>query len=78
MEKVSLEGDSLFLWASAKKNAAINATFMLFINPSNQRNIIITAGLAHIVWPDAGLDFANVGLAQEEHTEPRLTNAATD
>ena len=51
-----------------KKNAAINATFMLFINPSNQRNTIITAGLAHIVGPDAGLDFANVSLAQEEHT----------
>ena len=36
----------------------------------NQRNIVLVASFAHVVGPDAGLDFANMSLAQEEHAEP--------
>ena len=45
---------------------------------SNQWDVVVIASFPHIVGPDAGLDFANVRFAQEEHAEPRLADAAAN
>ena len=34
--------------------------------------------LQHIFWPNAGLYLTDVGLAQQEHAEPGLTNSSTN
>ena len=41
-----------------------------------QHDVLPCALLAHFLGPEADLDLADVGLAQQEHTKPGLTDAA--
>ena len=45
---------------------------------SNQRNARFFTFTAHLVGPDAGLNLADMRLAQIKHTKARLSDAATD
>lgn len=54
----------------------------LFLSVSSavleQLDVQFLAFFTVIVWPDARLNFTNVGLAQEEHTQAALTNTAAN
>ena len=47
-------------------------------NDLQQVDVVLPAGADHGVGPEAGLDFADVGLAQEIHAEAGLADAAAD
>ncbi len=49
-----------------------------FLRKLNQLHSVSFAGGAHIVGPDAALDFADVPLAQQEHAQAALSDAATN
>ena len=61
-----------------RRNLAAFLCVITMSKDSNQWNVVLIAGFPHIVGPDAGLDFANVSFAQEEHAEPRLADAAAN
>ena len=73
--------NSLIAKLPYNKKRRSQAAFLCVITmskDSNQWNVVLIAGFPHIVGPDAGLDFANVSFAQEEHAEPRLADAAAN
>ena len=41
-----------------------------------QMDAVGLTGVNHFLRPDRGLDLTNVGLLQQEHTDPRLADAA--
>ena len=50
----------------------------LFTLNSNHRHTEARALVEHILRPDAGLDFAEVGLVEQHHAEAALADAAAD
>ena len=46
-----------------------NSSFFVLHSSSNEVYVVLAARLSHAFGPDAGLYFADVGLAQVEHAE---------
>ena len=43
-----------------------------------QENVVLPAGFDHVAGPDGGVDFADVGAAQHQHTQTALADTAAD
>ena len=43
-----------------------------------QRNVVFLTDFQSVIIPQAGLHFANVGAANEQHTKTALSNATAD
>ena len=48
------------------------------LNFLSQEDAGLAAGFAHVGGPDGGLDFADVGFAQQEHAQAGLADTAAD
>ena len=62
------------LLPSPKGRAIVNLTNKRL----NQRHSSLFTFLSHIVRPDAGLDFSDMGLMQQHHAETALTYSASN
>ncbi len=52
--------------------------FDVFVRSLDEGHACCGTFLAHLFWPNGGLDFAYVGLVEEHHAEAALTDSTTN
>ena len=56
----------------------IETQYIASLHELYDRYVIFFALRVHLFWPDAALDFSDVSLVKEEHTQTALSDTASD